>query len=314
MRRLLWILLLVCAVQVNAQYDPVLSHSWAMLSYYNPAAAGVDGQLDVKALYSAQMTGFEGAPKTILITADMPLFFLGPSHGAGLGFMNDKVGLFSTKQIYLQYAFHLKILDGRLSIGARPVLLMETFDGSKVDVDQESSSDPAFAKSEVNGNAFDLDVGLRYRYKDVWYVGVSAMHLLTPTIKMGDDKLYGVTVNPMFHLAGGYRVQFHNPLYAMYTHAQLRTDFKEWRGDIHARFAYDGEKHKLYGGVNYSPTYSVGICLGYKFHGVNIGYSYEMYTGGIGLLQGTHEVMIGFQTDLNKYKKGKNRHQSVRLL
>ena len=39
-----------------------------------------------------------------------------------------------------------------------------------------------------------------------------------------------------------------------------------------------------------------------------------MYTGGIGALNGTHEVMIGYQTDLNLFKKGKNLHKSVRLL
>ena len=75
-----------------------------------------------------------------------------------------------------------------------------------------------------------------------------------------------------------------------------------------------GVKHKLYGGVMYSPTYSVGVMLGINFHGINIGYSYEVYTGGIGALNGTHEVMLGYQTDLNLFKKGKNLHKSVRLL
>lgn len=72
--------------------------------WYNPAAAGVYGQLDVHAAYSQQMAGFSGAPATMALTADLPLWFFGPSHGAGLGFMNDKAGLFTTKKIYLQYA------------------------------------------------------------------------------------------------------------------------------------------------------------------------------------------------------------------
>ena len=77
---------------------------------------------------------------------------------------------------------------------------------------------------------------------------------------------------------------------------------------------YDGKKHKLYGGLMYSPTVSVGLLLGFDFHGINIGYSYEAYTGGVGALNGTHEIVIGYQTDLNKFKKGKNMHKSVRLL
>lgn len=312
MRRLLGILCLLWCVRAFAQFDPMLSHSWALPTYYNPAAAGLGNLLDVKVMYSKQMMGFEQSPSTILATADLPLFFLSSAHGAGLGFMNDKAGLFSTKQIYVQYAYHMKIKNGRLSFGVRPVLLQESFDGSGLDV--EDSGDPAFASSDVKGFAFDLDAGLRYDYKNIWYVGVSGMHCISPTLKMGDDKQHELSVKPMLHAMGGYMFKFRNPLYAIYTHGQVRTNLNEVRGDIHARVAYTGEKHKLYGGVNFSPTYSVGFCLGYNFHGVQIGYSYEMYTGGTGALNGTHEVMFGYQTELNIGKKGKNKHKSVRLL
>lgn len=312
MRRLIWIWCLLCTLHVQAQFDPVLSHSWALPSYYNPAAAGLNGLLDVKVMYSKQMTGFEDSPTTMLIAADMPVFFIGPSHGMGLGFMNDKAGIFSTKQIFLQYAYHWKIKNGRLSFGIRPMLLTEGIDGSKLDL--EESSDPAFATGEASGYGFDMDFGIRYTYKDVWYAGVSAMHLMGPTIKLGDTKQQELSVSQMFHAMGGYTLKFHNPIYRLITHAQLRTDLQTLRGDIHARLAYMGEKHKFYGGLNFSPTNSVGLCLGYNVHGVNIGYSYEMYTGGIGALQGTHEVMIGYVTDLNLFKKGKNLHKSVRFL
>jgi hypothetical protein len=96
--------------------------------------------------------------------------------------------------------------------------------------------------------------------------------------------------------------------------AMVRSDLQFWRGDINARLMYDGEKHKLYGGLMYSPTISVGLLLGFDFHGINIGYSYEVYTGGVGALNGTHEILIGYQHDLDVYKKGKNLHKSVRIL
>ena len=312
MRRLLWIGMLLVALQARAQFDVAFTNSWALQSWYNPAAAGVYGQLDVHAAYSQQMAGFSGAPATMALTADLPLWFFGPSHGAGVGFMNDKAGLFTTKKIYLQYAYHQKLGKGRLSVGLRPVILTEGFDGSKADT--EDSSDPAFATSQVNGTAFDLDAGLRYTYKQVWYAGLSAAHLMGPTIRLGDDKSHELKVDPTFYAMGGYKFRFRNPQYAVATDALLRTDLNEWRADVSARLMYDGAKHKLYGGVMYSPTYSVGVMLGINFHGINIGYSYEVYTGGIGALNGTHEVMLGYQTDLNLFKKGKNLHKSVRLL
>ena len=45
-----------------------------------------------------------------------------------------------------------------------------------------------------------------------------------------------------------------------------------------------------------------------------MGYSYEMYTSAINPGNGSHELFIGYQMDLNLQKKGKNLHKSVRIL
>ena len=312
MRKLLWIGTLFVALGARAQFDVAFTNSWALQSFYNPAVAGLDGLLNVQGAYSMQMVGFEGAPATMFLSADLPVFFLGPDHGAGVGFLNDKAALFSTNKFYAQYAYHRKLFGGKISVGARAALIQEGFDGTKLEV--VDTGDPAFASSEVKGSAFDLDAGVRYTYKDLWYAGVSSMHCLSPSMTMGDDKLYKVSVDPTLYAMGGYKLKFHHPQYALSTHAMVRSDFQEWRADICARLTYDGPKHKLYGGVMYSPLHSVGLMLGFDFHGLNIGYSYEMYTTGIGALHGTHEILVGYQTDLDLFKKGKNLHKSVRLL
>ena len=192
------------------------------------------------------------------------------------------------------------------------ILFVEKTDGSNLDLIH--TNDPAFTTSDAKGQALDLDFGLRYTYKKLWYAGASVMHMMGQTISLGDEKKQEVTVDPVIYLTGGYRYKMRYPRYALAMDAILRSDLQNWRGDITARLEYDGEKHKLYGGIMYSPMNSVGILLGYNFHGINIGYSYEVYTGGIGVQNGTHEIMIGYQTDLNLGKKGKNLHKSVRLL
>jgi hypothetical protein len=70
----------------------------------------------------------------------------------------------------------------------------------------------------------------------------------------------------------------------------------------------------FYGGLAYSPSNSVTVLLGGNFHGVTIGYSYELYTQGISFKNGSHELFVGYQTELNFAKKGRNKHQSVRIL
>ena len=304
--------MLIVSLGARAQFDAAFTNTWALQSYYNPAAAGLDSKLNILGAYSLQMVGFEGAPKTMVIHADMPLFFIGPKHGIGAAFLNDAIGAFSNKKIQLQYAFHQKLLGGRLSIGVRPALLLVGFNGSELDLAE--ASDPAFATNDVKGQAFDLDAGLRFTYKKLWYVGISATHVLGPTVKLGDDKTHEVSVDPTFHVQGGYNLAFRNPRYKLAMDAMVRSDLQFWRGDINARLLYDGNKHKLYGGFMYSPTTSAGLLLGFDFHGINIGYSYEVYTGGVGVLNGTHEILIGYQHDLDFTKKGKNLHKSVRLL
>ncbi len=313
MKRLLWLAVgVTMSLSVKAQYDAAFTNYWALQSYFNPAFSGLEGRLDIQAAYSMQMAGFEGAPSTMLATADMPLFFVGPRHGVGVGFMNDNIGLFSNKKLYVQYAYHQPLWGGKLSIGARVGFLNETFDGSKLEV--IDSGDPAFATSQVDGTGVDVDFGLRYTYKSKWYAGLSTMHLTAPTIKLGDNKMNETSVSRLYYLTGGYNLKFRQPRYALYTSAILRTDMLAWRGDITARLAYTGEKLHMYAGLSYSPTVSVGVLLGTTFHGVKIGYSYEIYTGGIGALNGTHELVIGYQMDMNMFKKGKNLHKSVRIL
>lgn len=313
MKRLCWIgLFALNALLCRAQYDVAFSNYWALQSFYNPAATGLDGMLNVQGAYSMQMVGFDDAPATMYVGADLPVFFLSPNHGAGVAFLNDAAGVFTTKKISLQYAYHQNLWGGRASLGVRPSMLSQGVNGG--DLDMEDSSDPAFATNEVKGSAFDLDVGLRYSYKKIWYAGVSVMHCMGPTISLGDEKAYEMSVDPTFYATGGYRMAFRNKQYALCADAAFRTDMLDWRADVTARLAYSGSKHKMYGGLSYSPTRSATVLLGIDFHGINVGYAYEMYTGGIGALHGTHELVLGYQTDLNLFKKGKNKHKSVRLL
>lgn len=93
-----------------------------------------------------------------------------------------------------------------------------------------------------------------------------------------------------------------------------RTDGVAYRLDVGSRLTYTNGKKMMYAGLSYSPTNSVTLMVGGNFHGVCVGYSYEAYTSAISLGNGGHEIFIGYQTDINLGKKGKNLHKSVRLL
>ena len=308
-RNIAFLVALLAVSVARAQYDPSFSHYWAMETSFNPAAAGKDPKLNVTGAYNMTLTGFENNPKTMYLAGDMP-FSLGKTvHGVGLQLINDEIGLFSHKKLNVQYAYKQRLLGGTISIGIQVGLLSEGFDGSGINLD--NADDPAFSKSSVTGTGFDLSGGLYYKHRK-WYVGLSSLHVTAPTVELGETN--ELEVSRSYYFTGGYNIQLRNPFFMVQTSVLGRTDGVAYRGDITARLKYTHEKRVMYAGLSYSPTNSVTLLLGGCFHGVLIGYSYEAYTSAINIGNGSHELFVGYQTDIDFGKKGRNRHQSVRLL
>ena len=255
------------------------------------------------------MAGFKNNPQTAYAGADAAFQFLNTRNGAGVQLLNDKIGLFTHKRLALQYAYKQRLFGGGISIGAQIGMLSENFDGSRLEVDDKS--DPALAFSEVNGNALDVGIGIYYNHKD-WYVGASVQHINSPLVELGETNQ--LKVDATYYLTGGYNIKLRNPFLTIKSSVLARTDGVGYRADVTGRLVYTNEKKMMYGGLSYSPTNSVTVLIGGTFHGVVLGYSYEVYTSGINPGNGSHELYLGYQMDLNLAKKGRNRHQSVRIL
>jgi len=302
-------LLLLAVSRAGAQYDVSFSHYWDLEPYYNAGAVGKQSKLNITAAYAMSFAGFENNPKSMYVGADMPLFLLNNYHGVGVSLLNDQIGLFTHQRLALQYAYKHSLFGGMISAGVQLGFLSEGFDGSDLDI--EDSSDPAFSTSEVNGSAFDVGFGLYYTHGP-WYVGLSAQHITSPLVELGETN--ELKIDPTFYLTGGYNIKLRNPFLSIYPSVLVRTDGVAWRGDVSGRLIYTNDKKMLYGGVSYSPTNSVTVLVGGMFHGIHIGYSYEVYTSAISMGNGSHELILGYQMDINLFKKGRNKHKSVRIL
>lgn len=293
----------------RAQYDPSFSHYFDMETSFNPAAAGKQPKLNVTVAYAFDMAGFEHNPRTAHAAADMPFYAQKSYHGVGMRFMNDKIGLFNHTKLDVQYAYKFNLLGGRMSMGLQAGFISEDFNGSGVDV--EDSNDPAFSSSDVSGNGLDLGLGFYYT-KAKWYCGFSVQHITSPLITLGDNN--ELQIDRTYYLTGGGNIGFRNPFLSMKPSFLVRTDGVSWRGDITDRLVYTNGKKTMYVGVGYSPTISATFLIGGNFHGIVLGYSYEVYTSSINPGNGSHELFIGYQHDINFVKKGKNMHKSVRIL
>ena len=138
------------------------------------------------------------------------------------------------------------------------------------------------------------------------------LHVTAPSVELGDKSI--LDISRMYYLTGGYNIRLRNPFLTIHPTVLARTDWVDYRVDLTARVKYTHDRKMLYGGIGYSPSHSVTAMIGGNFHGICLGYSYEMFTSGTGMGHGCHELFVGYQTELNLHKKGRNRHQSVRIL
>ena len=298
-----------CGLEAWGQYDPSFSHYYDMETSFNPAAAGKEPYINVTAAYALDMAGFEHNPRTAYVSGDMPFRALKAFHGVGLNFMNDQIGLFTHTKLELQYAYQLKLFGGQMRLGLLAGLISEKFDGSKVDLGE--ANDPAFATTALTGSTVDLGAGIYYTHGP-WYAGLSAKHLNAPLVTLGERN--ELKIDRSYYFTGGGNIRFHNPFLSLKPSFLVRTDGSGWRGDITGRLAYTHGSRMLSTGAAYSPTISATLLVGGSFHGVVLGYSYEVYTSAINPGNGSHELFIGYKHELNFVKKGRNLHKSVRIL
>jgi len=293
----------------SAQQEPSFSHYWAMETSYNPAAAGKESKLNIAGAYAMTLTGFEHAPRTMYIGADMPLMLLNSYHGVGAQLMSDRIGLFDHQRLALQYAYKHRMLGGMLSVGVQVGMLSEKFKGSELDL--EEKEDPAFSTTDVSGTALDVSAGLYYTHRN-WYAGFSVLRATAPSIELGERSI--LDISRTYYLTGGYNIKLRNPFLSVHPSVLAHTDGTTYRVNMTTRVKYTNGQKMFYAGAGYSPTNSVTALIGGFFHGITLGYSYEIYTKALKLGNGSHELFVGYQTDLDFQKKGRNRHQSVRIL
>ena len=308
-RIILTLCVALTALVARAQFDTHFTHYWALQGYYNPAVAGLSGRLNLYGTSAMQMAGNTHAPATMLFGADMVLPTEKKNQAVSANLYNESIGLFTNQRLFAGYAYRFNLWGGRMAVGVNAGSLEQKFDGSKVE--SEESNDIAFPSSEVDGMGLDLTAGVHFAHP-LFYAGLSVMHLTAPAIELGET--YEIKIDRTYYLSGGGNIQLKNPLLSIQPSLQLMTDLQAWRADLTVRGTYTYDEKRYYAGLTYSPMTSVAILLGGEINSVSFGYAYEIFTSGVGLIHGSHDLYVGYVMDVDLFKKGKNKHKSIRIL
>jgi len=306
-------LCLTLSAGLQAQSDAHFNYFLEVENFYNPAAMNRNGRTNVAGSFSMQMVGYTHAPVTMFIGGNMPIPLGKQRNSVGIGMLNETLGLFTNRRLLFDYAYKIDLGKGWMNVGVQGGVMSEEFSGGKLKM--ETSSDPAFPTGNERGTVGDLGAGILYVRGD-WWAGASAQHLNFPHVEFGktQGKNIDMDIKPTLYLTGGCNIGLRNPLLSVQPCFLVESDLDFYRVDISVRGYYQFDSTLLYAGITYSPGISVSALVGGKVMDVLIGYAYEFYTGGVGALSGSHDLMVSWQTDVDFFKKGKNVHKSVRYL
>jgi type IX secretion system PorP/SprF family membrane protein len=269
---------------VAAQQDPQFSHNMFNRLQPNPATAGSNDAICGTLLYRSQWVSFEGAPKTGLLSVDMPVRVL--HGGLGLTLMTDKLGAENTFNGKLAYALRLDVGSGKIALGADVGFMQRSLDGTKFN--PLDPGDALIPQGKVSGSKFDFGAGVYYS-SEHFYIGGSATHLQQGTIDYGD--LTSEIKSHYYGMAGASLDL--TPSVALKPSVFVKNVSPQTIADINLNVHFS---NKFYVGASYRTEDAIVAMLGFTvFENLRIGYSYDITTSQIkDFSDGTHEVCIGY--------------------
>ncbi len=283
-------LALFLCTSLLAQQDPQFTQYMFNLLALNPAYAGSEERVSLKALSRHQWVGFDGAPTTQTLTVHTPLGR--ESIALGGTVMRDSHGPITQYTFMADVAYRIFMGDAKLAFGLKGGLNL--FQGQFADLNPLVAGDQVFQQNVSTKLDPQFGFGVMY-YSDRYFIGLSTPKLLR-TEFFQTDSLAFVSLpgqRPHYFLTGGY-------VFDLGTYHKFKPTFlvKAVQGapisfDLTANFLFFD---KFWLGAMYRHTDAVGALAQYHITGdLTVGYAYDYplstlrnYSGG------SHEIMLGF--------------------
>lgn len=217
--RYIYIIFFLCIrMLAMAQHEPVFSHYMFNSLSFNPAHAGNKDMLSIQTAYRIQWVGIDGAPRTLLLNADMPI--KNKKMAVGIDAYQDKIGDFSTTKIYGSYAYKIQLNSNyRASFGMAAGL--ENWNLNRNNTNNTGIVDPTLNTNNFDKSTFDFRAG-SYISNDEFYVGFSATSLLENLNNINGSN----AIQRNYYLTAGYLYKL-SPTLVLYPSFLYRDDFSQ---------------------------------------------------------------------------------------
>lgn len=286
------------ALSVSAQQQSLYTNYLLNNYAYNPAVAGAKPYTQANLYYRNQWTGFEGAPKTYLMSLYGPLKKV---KNVALGGMivSDKAGLITTNTGYLTFAYHVKVTK-KTKLGLGVSAGMKQYTVRLYDVKAYDKGDEYLSgASTLNANVFDANAGL-YFYGERLFLGISSMNMLNNKLTWKNPT--GRLV-PHYYAVAGYNVKLSKDLSlqpsVMFKYLPIPKNAGLGKKAEIGQLEYSLKlniKEMVWLGGNYRSNDGVAAMLGVTvIKKLNIAYAYDYSLTSIKQYnQGSHEICLNY--------------------
>lgn len=305
---LLALLISFCfSFDLKAQWDAQISQYWKVKTFFNPAFAAEKDSIQATLLHRQQWVGVDNAPKTFIVSADMPVNFMGRKHGVGILAMSESIGLFKNTSVGAQYVYKKRWKKNILNVGVQLGFTSIGFDASRIDkADQEDIEDiGATDQTKV----FDGNIGIAW-VAPKYYIGISSTHITQPSFDVGED--ISTYIARTYYFTAGYNLRLGKSLYELQPSVLVKADNTVVQYDATARLVYN----KMFnGGISWRKDDGFVFLLGINIFGIDAGYAYDLSTSDIAVKsKGSHEFFVRYALPIKLSKNGQTSHKSVRIL
>jgi type IX secretion system PorP/SprF family membrane protein len=290
---LIFCLALLISVAVFGQSRKYISQFSHLQSYYNPGLTAYEGSM-VKTFVRNQWAGWEGAPKTYFVSAELDFSdFRGSGtfgkNAIGVNLLNDEYGAFRETELVLSYSTKVMLSENLgLRLGAGLNINHIRLDGNNLMAEQlDDQTINQYLGAFANMKVLDFNLGLSLTHPN-YYLSYGRQNVNRGGISKGDVFMEG---KPVLSVAqAGYRNNINDQIKGI-INAMWRS-----QNDLPDNLEFNIKLlllDKLWVGgghrVNYANSAQLGLLIGKK----RLGYVYEWPISKSYLVpNSTHEFML----------------------
>lgn len=307
---------LILTASVFAQQRPEYTQYVQNYFLINPAAAGIEKDINITTSFRKQWAGLNGSPATSYLTFNTPLRNkktgmditsakdyrvlyspAEPHHALGFTIINDEAGALNRFVAYATYAYHLQ-LSSKVNLSAGISGGISTINVRPSKLSLETIVDPAVYNYTGKPRA-DVNAGMAI-YGEQFFAGISLQQIVPSKVRTSGNQinLYGDRKFPDLFVSGGYRFEVNEDISIIPTVMLKYINNIPVTFDVNTKFDY---KDLVWVGASYRYRSGMAAFAGVRLPDeIKFGYSYDLTTSGLQKVSsGTHEFWLAFTLKRN---------------